>query len=116
MQKCSLEELQTIILDENQGPRWYRFLSQAIAYDRTLYEKNLSFRETQDKFLEAKMQPKQYKQINDRFAAKKDENEHQMCLVQEELLRKKIELERGIEARQELLRENKTLRSEIGKF
>ena len=81
----NLEDFRNAVLDENEGPRWYEFLSRAILYDKTMYEKSFAFHE---KLITTKKHLEQYKQINDHFADEKDED--QILLAQEELSHKEI--------------------------
>lgn len=105
----SLAEFRSIILDDNEGPRWYEFLSKAISHGRTIHEKRFSLQKAHEELLEAKKQVKQFKQINDLFAAEKDEDERQIYLVREELSHKEIELERALEAKIKLQKEKEVL-------
>ena len=102
----NLEDFRNAVLDENEGPRWYEFLSRAIPYDKTLYEKSFGLHE---KLIKTKKHLEQYKQINDRFADEKDEDERQILLVQEELSHKEIELEEALQAQQDLQKEKENL-------
>lgn len=95
---CSLQELRGIILDDNEGPLWYNFLSKAIAYDGTVCENRASLRGLCEEPVETKKLVEQYKQINDRFAAENNEYERRINLVQKELSHKTWELGRALEA------------------
>ena len=102
----NLEDFRNAVLDKNEGPRWYEFLSRAIPYDKTLYEKSFALHE---KLIKTMKHLEQYKQINDRFADEKDEDERQILLAQEELSHKEIELEEALRAQQDLQKEKENL-------
>ena len=81
----NLKELQSILRDEKEGPRWYDFLARALEYDKTLFEKYISMQNDQEKLAEAKKINRRYKQVNERLIAEKDDAEREALLAQEEL-------------------------------
>ena len=98
-----------MISDDREGPRWYEFFSKASEYDRTLYDKCLSFRDADEKLIAEKRISRRYKQQAESFATEKEEGEHQLLLAQEELSHKEIELEQALSAKDRLQEEKETL-------
>ena len=105
----NLKELQSILRDEKEGPRWYDFLARALEYDKTLFEKYISMQNDQEKLAEAKKINRRYKQVNERLIAEKDDAEREALLAQEELSHRDIELETTTLAKERLQKDRDSL-------
>ena len=103
------EEFRDVISDDREGPPWYEFISKAIEYDKTLYEKYLSLRDADEKLIAEKRINRRYKQQAECFVTEIEEGEHQLLLAQEELSHKEIDLEQALSAKDRLQEEEETL-------
>ena len=81
----NLKELQSILRDEKEGPRWYDFLARALEYDKTLFNKYISLQGDLEKLGEVKKSNRRYKQVHERLITEKDDAEREALLAQEEL-------------------------------
>ena len=98
----SLKELQSILRDEKEGPRWYDFLARALEYDKTLFNKYISLQGDLEKLGEANKINRRYKQVHECLITEKDDAEREALLAQEELSHRDIELKEMTIAKERL--------------
>lgn len=74
----SLDGLRDTILDNNDGPRWYEFLSRSITYG-VLYNRCAILHEENKQLL------RQYERTNARLAVEKDGEEQRAIRIEKDL-------------------------------